>query len=50
MKKTFGVSIILAVSLAFAANAQNDLTFVEADDPVALTCGSILLLWHVLMV
>ena len=37
MKKILAISICLAAGFAFAANAQNDLTFVEADDPVALT-------------
>ena len=37
MKKTFGISIILAASFTFAANAQNVVTFEEAADPVALT-------------
>lgn len=35
MRKILVLSICLAVS--FAASAQNDLTFLEADDPVALT-------------
>lgn len=37
MRKISAISIFLAASLAFAANAQNALTFVEAEDPVALT-------------
>ena len=37
MKKIIAISICLAAGFAFAANAQNDLTFVEADDPVELT-------------
>ena len=37
MKKILAISICLAAGFAFAANAQNDLTFVEADDPVELT-------------
>ena len=37
MKKILAISICLAVGFAFAANAQNELTFVEADDPVELT-------------
>ena len=39
MKKTFGISIILAASFTFAANAQNVVTFEEAADPVALTAA-----------
>jgi hypothetical protein len=35
MRKILVLSICLAVS--FAASAQDDLTFLEADDPVALT-------------
>lgn len=37
MMKTFGISMFFALALAFAAGAQNDLTFVEAENPVALT-------------
>ena len=37
MKKILAISICLAAGFAFAANAQNELTFVEADDPVELT-------------
>ena len=37
MKKILAISICLVAGFAFAANAQNDLTFVEADDPVELT-------------
>ena len=37
MKKTFGISIILAASFTFAADAQSVVTFEEAADPVALT-------------
>ena len=37
MKKILAISICLAAGFAFSANAQNDLTFVEADDPVELT-------------
>ena len=37
MKKTLGISIILAASFTFAANAQNGVTFEEAADPLALT-------------
>lgn len=39
MRKILVLSICLAVSFAFAASAQGDLTFVEADDPVALTAA-----------
>lgn len=37
MKKPVWISLLLAVSLAFAANAQSSLTFVEAEDPVVMT-------------
>lgn len=37
MKKVLGILICLAVGFTFAASAQNVVTFVEAEDPVALT-------------